>query len=268
MTATLCSIVLFLGFCGDQHAKRVGCCDLCGVETAKVQYELQRLHADPRWRQRDNAAHELRKFDWHCHPEILSSLVQAMLSDCEEEVREEAAETLAKLAPCVPEVHAALAKAANCDPDHATRKWARRGLDRLKTRCGAACSICGPVPTEFVAGHGKTVISPPAPSPTVYIEPLPTAPSSDPLLELPPLQPIPPSETIPAPSTTVPPLPPSDTGPFLVPPSAEKPRADRLAEKSKADQKPEKSETRRETSGRPRGPFPLIKRLTDRRGSR
>ena len=50
-----------------------------------------------------------------------------------EEVREEVAETLAKLAPCTPVAHQALRRAAECDPDHATRKWAQKALT-LATR--------------------------------------------------------------------------------------------------------------------------------------
>src|SRR3954453_21455207 len=95
----LCTWVLLaqasLGL-GGHHARKVGCCDACGVEKALVLAEIQTLQTCPRWRARDNAAHRLRKFDWRCHPEAASALVVALLHDCEEEVREEAAQSLTR----------------------------------------------------------------------------------------------------------------------------------------------------------------------------
>ena len=36
-----------------------------------------------------------------------------------------------------------------CDPDHATRKWARRALKAMSGRCEAPCQVCGPTPGGF-----------------------------------------------------------------------------------------------------------------------
>ncbi len=154
----------FLGMHGH-GAPRPGCCDVCGIRRAAVLTEITRLRTCPKWRQRDDAAHALRRVDWHCHPEVVDALAYSLLRDCEEEVREEAAETLAKLAPCTPVAHQALRQAADCDPDHATRKWARRALKAMTRRCEAPCQACGPTP-------GGYVVSPQVDAPTDFPEPL------------------------------------------------------------------------------------------------
>lgn len=248
MTATACSILFFcqtaLG-CGwgGHHARPVSaCCDVCGVESAKVFSAIRTLQAHPRWRTRDDAAHDLRKFDWRCHPEILAALSHALLTDCEEEVREEAAEALAKIEPppCSPEVHAALDRAALCDPDHATRKQARKALARLGRRCVAPCSVCGP---EVVGGPGPhevivtpafepgaTIVGPSVevapyardlPPPTVYGPDF----DGDGLDALPPPEPMPPASVPPA---NIPPLPPDASSPFDPTPEARRPVDDRI----------------------------------------
>lgn len=179
-----------MGFSG--HHRRpaaVGCCDVCGVGSAEVAGLIREMQCHPKWRKRDNAAHDLREFDWRCHPEAAQALAAAMLCDPEEEVREEAAESLAKMKPCLPEVHAALARASRCDPDHATRKWARRGLEAVGERCVAQCGVCGvdpALPAQYVvpvpAGSIREVV------PVVPYEP-PLAPPVEEIMppsELPP----------------------------------------------------------------------------------
>jgi hypothetical protein len=135
-TAVLLMPVAELGL--DHRARGDGCCDLCGVESAFVLGQIARLQTCPRWRDRDRAVRELRHVDWHCHPEVVDVLATALLRDCHEEVREEAAESLAKRAPCVASAHEALWHAARCDPDRATRRWAQKGLERLRDRCSTA----------------------------------------------------------------------------------------------------------------------------------
>jgi hypothetical protein len=255
MTATYCSLVFLshslLG-CGFGHGHGASvpivpavpvvrevvvapasatCCDVCGVETAEVRYEVGRLLGSPRWRQRDNGAHELREFDWRCHPEILPALTHALLTDCEEEVREEAAETLAKIdpPPCVPEVHAALARAAQCDPDHATRKDARRALDRIGRQCAAPCDVCGPGVEVVAPGAPAYVAAPPVDgvpmtgAPGVVAPPGAVAPTpyldSEPALDLPPGVPAPGLAPPELPSPAIPPLP-GEVVPFELTPEA------------------------------------------------
>jgi hypothetical protein len=132
---------------GDDHRfDGPGCCGSCLSEYREVQGLLVEMQHHANWRRRDDAAHELREFDWRRHPELAPALAYTMLNDCHEEVREEAAESLAKLAPCDGSAHLALRQASLSDPDHATRKWARRALDRLDGRCLTDCPLCGPVP--------------------------------------------------------------------------------------------------------------------------
>ncbi|WZO96952.1 HEAT repeat domain-containing protein [Isosphaeraceae bacterium EP7] len=135
------------------------CCDDCGIESARVAGLIARLKTCPRWQDRDNAAHALRKVKAKCHPEAVAALSFAMLKDCHEEVREEAAETLAVLAPCDPFAHEAVSIAAARDPDHATRKQARKALARMGDRCVGDCQICDPGPA-YAGGPSIDLIPP------------------------------------------------------------------------------------------------------------
>jgi HEAT repeats len=168
---------------GIGHAPpRLICCDVCGVEKAEIACEITRLQTCRFWKDRDKAARSLRHYDWECHPEIVLALVNAMLRDCHEEVREESAESLAKLAPCMAVAHQALAFAAKCDPDHATRHWARRALAKLDRRCVGACAVCAvvtwpavvlpqaPLSEPFLAPLGTPAAPSPAPPDTVTPE--------------------------------------------------------------------------------------------------
>lgn len=214
-------------------APAVACCDTCGVKTAQVHALIFTLQTHPKWRERDDAAHELREFDWRCHPEIPLALATAMLSDCHEEVREEAAESLAKLAPCLPEVHAALVRAEQCDPDHATRKWARRALKKLDKGCIGACTVCGPVLAPV-----STVVTAPL-APALELRPLPAGPPLSSPLVVPEAAPVLPGDEY-APSVPSPydlePLPPLDLPPALPPtPSPFLPGASRAQDSRAAE---------------------------------
>jgi hypothetical protein len=228
------------------------------------------LQSHPRWRVRDNAAHALRKYDWRCHPEILSALAAAMLTDCEEEVREESAESLTKIspAPCSVETHAALWQAAEGDPDHATRKWARRGLERVSKSCAGPCDACEFAETSFADSprfpligrfftprnsgyltNGSKIFMPrsegfagdvgiSSPSETQVYEmpaasPVETQGWGDPLDNLPQMEQLPPSN-LPTPLNVeprIPPPPAADSSPFLAPPRAERLRDGKFAAK-------------------------------------
>src|SRR5689334_19738535 len=113
-TAILLTQAAIAGLC--HPSPRSGCCDVCGVTKAEVAAEIGRLQSCPIWKDRDRAARALRHYDWACHPEIVAALATAMLHDRCEEVREESAESLTKLAPCMGLAHSALAIAAKADP--------------------------------------------------------------------------------------------------------------------------------------------------------
>jgi hypothetical protein len=196
---------------------------VCGVESAKVATLIVTMQDCPRWRTRDNAAHALRRIDWQCHPEAAQALAATMLSDCEEEVREEAAESLAKMKPCLPEVHAALAHAAKCDPDHATRKWARRGLSSIGDRCVAQCDACG-IDTALPARY---IVPTPIREERFEVIPSTPVPPYEPPIAPPAGEVLPPSE--------LPPMPELES-PFLSPAASR--RRDNRAELEKRPEPP------------------------------
>jgi hypothetical protein len=198
----------------------------------------------------------LRRYDWSCHPEIVLALAAALQTDCQEEVREEAAETLAKLdpPPCVPEVHAALARAARCDPDHATRKWARRALARVDDGCRSECSFCEPDSPGYVVERpvfpsgvfplprngayivpGSRIQVPVSP-PLIESEPELLREAPPPVYGTDPLDNLPPLEEMPAPlnpEPSIPPPPPVEASPFDSPPRAQRRSDARTADRAR-----------------------------------
>lgn len=231
-------LVLFLGGTSfgasppRGHSTGDDCCDACGVEATELAAKIRELECSARWRTRDNAAHALRRFEWRCHPEVVDALVQAMLTDCHEEVREEAAESLAKLepAPCVGQAHAALMQAARCDSDHATRKWARRALARMDDVCRDDCSVCAP---SVAVPHEPPLVWPGETwEPSRFEAPVTPPPPTDSL----PRNRTLPSPTIP-PATEPeirPPAPPSDGPLFDLPPLSDEVPVDRLSRRTPA----------------------------------
>jgi hypothetical protein len=212
MIGTIGTAVLLssLGWSGH-HKSAACCCDVCGVEKAEIHSLIANLQRCPRWRQRHNAAHDLRKYDWECHPEIINALTTALLVDCDDDVREEAAQSLRKLAACTPTAHAALDRAAHCDPDWGTRFWARRALAVIKRNCDGACAVCRTGPgVVVVPGSLREPFLSPALVPT-KVRILPAQPGAA-LLQ--PLDP-PPVTTSPAPFA---PPQPESLEPSVVPP--------------------------------------------------
>jgi hypothetical protein len=235
MIATSWGVVLILAqsVCGGHGHEPSGpaCCDVCGIETAAVTEQIIRMQKSPNWRARDNAAHALRKFDWRCHPEVVEALAYTLLHDDEEEVREETAQSLTKMAPCLAVAHEALNRAANCDPDHSTRRWARKGLRALEGRCERTCKVCGPEvvgPVTPLPARRESVISGPTIVPGEVAKPAPVftptpapppeatsgPPSGLPSLVAPGETPMPPIDSrVEPPPTELSPLPPPSTRP-------------------------------------------------------
>lgn len=153
LTATIGTALLICqSVLGDHghHRAKVGACDSCGEKNGEILATVSRLQTSPRWRDRDDAANDLRDFDWRCHPEVVGALAFTLLNDPEEEVREEAAESLAKMAPCLPVAHAALSQAAENEHDHATKHWVRKGLKALRGRCEGTCEVCVPGSSDAI----------------------------------------------------------------------------------------------------------------------
>ena len=192
----------------DHGAPSRPCCEGCGGRPSALQAEIRTLRTSPRWKSRDDAADALRKFDWKQHPEAVFALCDALLLDPKDDVREEAAESLKKMAPCVPMVHEALRRASVNDPNDDVREEARDALKSLGKRCVVDCQVCGP-PSANSVGRGSREIPPgwlpilvpnrgafPANGP---------APETGPLLEAIPSNTLPPA----LPNPDVPPPPPT-----------------------------------------------------------
>ena len=128
--------------CG--HGKVREECTVCAEETSAVHEQISRLESCSGWMARRKAARALRKYDWKCHPEAAEALAGALLNDDCGLVRQEAAESLSRMRPCLAVVHEAVARAAKCDASLLTRCWAKKALKSLGKACADTCSICGP----------------------------------------------------------------------------------------------------------------------------
>ncbi|HWE40823.1 MAG TPA: HEAT repeat domain-containing protein [Isosphaeraceae bacterium] len=199
----------------------VPACEPCAVPTNAVAMEIDRLEHAPRWRDRDRAARELRRVDWHREPAVVAALVNALRNDGAAEVREEAAVALGRIEACVPVAHVALRRAADCDPDLCTRKAARRALKRLDRRCEGDCPVCKGTPDVVTP---RVIVAPALPAE----EPVLSAPSdAPPPTELP--MPLPEVNPAGGPTTDTPDLePPLDQGRRVSETRAERPRIRRL----------------------------------------
>jgi hypothetical protein len=147
ITATVSAVLLLassVGVLHCGHGKVREECTVCAEETTAVHEQITRLESCSGWMARRRAARALRKYDWKCHPEAAEALAGVLLNDDCGLVRQEAAESLARMRPCLPVVHAAVARAAKCDASFLTRCWAKKALKSLGKACVETCSICGP----------------------------------------------------------------------------------------------------------------------------
>ncbi len=210
MTASLVVVLLGVSATGfhDHGPRRAVCCEGCGGQPSALTAAIRTLRTSPKWRARDDAAEALGKFDWRRHPEAALALSDALLLDPKDDVREEAAESLKKMAPCVPMVHAALSQAAAGDPEDDVREEARDALKAVGRRCVVDCQVCGPHPTvQAIPPDWTPILAPdrgafPAPSPVIEtgpaLEAIPpttnppsTVPDASPLPDTPPPPPTP-----------------------------------------------------------------------------
>jgi hypothetical protein len=194
-----------------------------GEDMGAIASEIATLQTCPDWKQRERAAHRLRKFDWRCHPEVAWALVEAMLHDCKDCVRKEAAQSLKKLAPCLPAVHEALSYTSRCDPNHCTRFWARWALKTLGKHCEGPCSVCGPAAGPGPGPGPIEVIGPGplgSPLPPLTAPPMAWPSGIDPTIWKVPVLPRPGTTTVPSVIVPTPPpnVPPGPIGPPLAEP--------------------------------------------------
>jgi hypothetical protein len=128
-----------------RHEKSRDECTICVEETSEVLERVTKLQTCPGWLARRKAARSLRTYDWKCHPEAVEALADALLHDDHGLVRQAAAESLAKMKPCVPVAHEAVAKAAKCDTCLLARLSAKKALKAIGKSCVEDCEICGPI---------------------------------------------------------------------------------------------------------------------------
>lgn len=103
-------------------------CAPCGVECAKIQEQIINLQSRKSFLARRRAARALGKYDWRLHPEAAEALAGALLHDPRPLVRQQAASSLARMRPCLPSVHSAVAFAADDDSCLISRSAAKRAL--------------------------------------------------------------------------------------------------------------------------------------------
>ncbi len=147
ITATVSAVLLVVSSAGVLpcgHDKVRDECTVCAEESLAVHKQIARLELCSCWMARRRAARALRKFDWKCHAEAAEALAAALLNDDCFLVRQEAAESLARMRPCLAVVHEAVARAAKCDSSLLTRCSAKKALKSLGKACVDTCSICGP----------------------------------------------------------------------------------------------------------------------------
>jgi HEAT repeats len=147
ITATVSLVLLLVlpaGALHCSHDKVPGECTVCAEETSAVHEQITRLESCSGWMARRRAARALRKYDWKCHPEAADALAGALMNDDCGLVRQEAAESLARMRPCLAVVHEAVARAAKRDASLLTRCSAKKALKSLGKACVEPCAICGP----------------------------------------------------------------------------------------------------------------------------
>jgi hypothetical protein len=203
-------------------------CTVCAEVTPEVLEQVSRLQTCDGWIARRKAAKALRKYDWKCQPEAAEALADALLHDDCGLVRQAAAESLAKMRPCLPTVHMALAKAVRCEKNPLTRCTAKRALKAIGKSCTEECALCGA--DGVVVSDDPLLMSPgtsSVPLEDSTVEPLPPAildtPSvPPPSLDRPGMRPPLPSPA-PVPGTIIEPAP-AEEAPPLEAPSLPSPR--------------------------------------------
>lgn len=161
------------------HDRARGDCRECGEVDAAVREKVATLRTACLWVVRRKAARQLRGYDWERHPEAVEALADAVLHDRQCLVRQEAAESLGKMKPCLPAAHEALARAAEDDPSLIARCAAKKALKSVGQACVKPCDVCGPSASDVEEGipplsePGESIIPPP---PETLLEPL--APTS------------------------------------------------------------------------------------------
>ena len=150
-------------------------CAACDMESMEVQERIVDLQSRSSFIARRKAARALGKYDWRLHPEAAEALAGALLHDPRPLVRQQAASSLARMKPCLPTVHLAVAQAAREDSCLVSRHAAKRALKAIDAAIDKGESI-------VILGE-REVLLPTEPgleihSPTTTIRPAPLPPST------------------------------------------------------------------------------------------
>ncbi len=174
-----------VGMIHHGHQKDRNECVTCCEEQPGVQEQIAKLQSCSGWVTRRKAARALRKYDWKCHPEAVEALAGALLHDRQCLVRQEAAESLAKMKPRLPSAHQAVTQAARDDSSLFTRLTAKKALKAIGKSCVETCSACdsGSMPGdgEWLFPDDRDFLSPPPPTlnaPSRFYLDEPLAPAS------------------------------------------------------------------------------------------
>lgn len=135
-------LAVSIGTIHGGHDRVVAECSDCGAEQAAVQEKVDKLRTSSHWIARRKAARSLRGYDWRRHPEAVEALADAVRCDRQCLVRQEAAESLGKMKPCLPVAHETLARAAEADPSLIARCAAKKALKAVGKSCVEPCDVC------------------------------------------------------------------------------------------------------------------------------
>lgn len=186
-------------------------CATCDPESMKVHQRIIDLQSSPGLIGRRKAARALGNYDWRLYPEAAEALAGALLHDPRPLVRQQAASSLARMRPCLPTVHHAVAQAVREDSCLISRHAAKRALRAIDAALEKEEVIVFSDEREILlpAEIGPEILSPtttirPAPSPPPTISPF--APGAE--YEVPTPSPVPPpSPRLEGPQTWSPPEP-------------------------------------------------------------
>ncbi len=110
---------------------------------------------------------ELRQFDLQAFPQIVPAIIEALINDKKPYVRAEAAQTLGKLRPMMPEIASALEIARDKDESMRVRLQARSALMSYQWSGYRGPQKIAPTPAVVKAPTGPTTMEPPLADPTL-----------------------------------------------------------------------------------------------------
>ena len=150
-------------------------CATCDVESAEVHERIAELQSNSSLIARRKAARALGGYDWRLYPEAAEALAGALLRDPRPLVRQQAASSLARMSPCLPAVHLAVAQAAREDSCLISRHAAKRALKAIDKAHEREDAIVVSEEREILL---PTEVGPEILAPTTTVRPAPLPPTT------------------------------------------------------------------------------------------